>query len=95
MRAVAATTRTAEPQPATTPRLAVTQIAATVSSVTGRPVRYEELTPEAWHKELVAGSAKLGGEPNVRAADHLVAQSVAGRPGEAEAASTVEGTVRA
>jgi uncharacterized protein YbjT (DUF2867 family) len=58
-------------------RLTYAQIAATVSSVTGRPVRYEELTPEAWHKELVAGSARLGGEPNVRAADHLVAQSVA------------------
>jgi hypothetical protein len=45
--------------------------------VTGRPVRYGELTPGEWHKELVAGSGRLGGEPNLRAADHLVAQSLA------------------
>ena len=58
-------------------RLTYAQIAESVSSVTGRTVRYEELTPEDWHKELFASSAERGGEPNVRAADHLVAQSVA------------------
>jgi NAD(P)H dehydrogenase (quinone) len=52
-------------------RLTYAQIADIVSSVSGSPVRYEELTPEAWHAELVSASA------NVRGADHLVAQSVA------------------
>jgi uncharacterized protein YbjT (DUF2867 family) len=57
-------------------RLTYAQVADTVSSISGLAVRYEELTPEAWHAELVAASAKAG-EANVRGADHLVAQSVA------------------
>ena len=32
-------------------RLTYAQIAGIVSRVTGRSVRYEELTPQAWHKE--------------------------------------------
>lgn len=57
-------------------RLTYTRIAEIISSVTGHLVRYDELTPEAWHQELVTASAKRG-ETNVRGADHLVAQSVA------------------
>ncbi len=53
------------------------QITEIVSRVTGQSVRYEELTPQAWHKELLEISAKLYGKPDVRSADHLVAQSVA------------------
>jgi NAD(P)H dehydrogenase (quinone) len=53
------------------------QITEIVSRVTDRSVRYEELTLQAWHKELLEISAKLYGEPDVRSADHLVAQSVA------------------
>jgi uncharacterized protein YbjT (DUF2867 family) len=56
-------------------RLTYAQIARTVSSISGSAVRYEELTSEAWHTELVSASAKAG-EANVRGADHLVAQSV-------------------
>jgi len=56
--------------------LTYAQVANTVSSVSGSPVRYQELTPEAWHAELVSASTKAG-EANVRGADHLVAQSVA------------------
>jgi NAD(P)H dehydrogenase (quinone) len=57
-------------------RLTYAQVADSVSSISGNPVRYEELTPEAWHAELVSASAKAGGAI-VRGADHLVAQSVA------------------
>jgi NAD(P)H dehydrogenase (quinone) len=57
-------------------RLTYAQVAAAVSSISGSPVSYEELTPEAWHAELLGASAKAG-EANVRGADHLVAQSVA------------------
>jgi NAD(P)H dehydrogenase (quinone) len=56
-------------------RLTYAQVADTVSSISGSPVRYEELTPDRWHTELVNASAKAG-EANVRGADHLVAQSV-------------------
>jgi NAD(P)H dehydrogenase (quinone) len=56
-------------------RLAYPELARIISEVAGRPVHYEELTPDAWHGELVARSAAAGGEANVRGADHLVAQS--------------------
>jgi len=57
-------------------RLTYAEVASIVSSVSGSPVRYEELTPKAWHAELVSASARAG-EANVRGADHLVAQSLA------------------
>jgi len=57
-------------------RLAYPEIAGIVTAVAGKPVRYEELNPEAWHAELVAASSAKG-EPNVRGADHMVAQAVA------------------
>jgi NAD(P)H dehydrogenase (quinone) len=56
-------------------RRTYTQVAETVSSISGSPVRYDELTPDAWHAELVSASANVG-KANVRGADHLVAQSV-------------------
>lgn len=56
-------------------RMTYPQIAGTLTAVLGRGVSYEELTPEAWRSELIAESTKRG-EPNVRGADHLVAQSI-------------------
>jgi uncharacterized protein YbjT (DUF2867 family) len=52
------------------------EVAQMITSVVGERVSYGELTPEAWRAELIAGSATQG-EPNVRGADHLVAQSIA------------------
>ncbi len=52
------------------------EVAQMITNVVGKRVSYEELTPEAWRAELIAGSARQG-EPNVRGADHLVAQSIA------------------
>jgi NAD(P)H dehydrogenase (quinone) len=57
-------------------QLSYREIAATVSTVVGRPVPYQELTPEAWRIALIAASATAG-EPNIRGADHLVAQAIA------------------
>ena len=57
-------------------RLNYGQVAATVSKVLGRPIPYHELTPAAWRDALISASATVG-EPNVRGADHLVAQAIA------------------
>lgn len=57
-------------------RLTYSEIAATIAAVTGKPVGYEELSPDAWRTELIAASSAKG-EPNVRGADHMVAQAVA------------------
>ncbi|WP_186315506.1 NmrA family NAD(P)-binding protein [Catellatospora sichuanensis] len=50
-------------------------IAETISKATGRPVRYQPLTPEEWRDELIANLAAAG-QPNPTAAGHLSAQSV-------------------
>jgi uncharacterized protein YbjT (DUF2867 family) len=57
-------------------RLNYGQIADVIARQIGRAVQYEELTPDAWHRELVAASTAKG-EPNIRGADHLTAQSIA------------------
>jgi NAD(P)H dehydrogenase (quinone) len=51
-------------------------IADIISDTTGRPVRYEALTPEEWRDELIA-NATAAGQHNPTAAAHLSAQSVA------------------
>ena len=51
-------------------------IAETISKTTGRPVRYQPLTPEEWRDELIANFTAAG-QPNPTAAAHLSAQSVA------------------
>jgi NAD(P)H dehydrogenase (quinone) len=58
-------------------RLTYDEIASKISAVVGKPVRYEELTPDGWRAELMAGTKAADGEVNVRGIDHLVAQSVA------------------
>ncbi|MDT7645383.1 MAG: hypothetical protein QOC75_2383 [Pseudonocardiales bacterium] len=50
-------------------------IARVLTEVTGRPVRYQELAPEQWRDELIAG-AEATGDANPRGAAHLAAQSV-------------------
>ncbi len=50
-------------------------IAEIVSKTTGRPVRYQPLTPEEWRDELIANTTSAG-RPNPTAAAHLSAQSV-------------------
>ena len=57
-------------------QLTYAQIAETIASVVSRPVIYEEVTPPAWREKLIAASTERG-EPNIRGAEHLVAQSVA------------------
>ncbi len=52
------------------------EVAEQLSTVTGKPVRYEELSPEAWHREMTE-EAEAAGAPNPRGIDHLVAQSKA------------------
>jgi NAD(P)H dehydrogenase (quinone) len=61
-------------------RLTFREVASTVSAAVGQPVRYEELTPQAWKAELIASSGNQD-EVNFRGIDHLVAQSVALRAG--------------
>ncbi|GAA1358908.1 NmrA family NAD(P)-binding protein [Catellatospora chokoriensis] len=50
-------------------------IAEAISKTTGRPVRYQALTPEEWRDELITNLAAAG-RPNPTAAGHLSAQSV-------------------
>jgi NAD(P)H dehydrogenase (quinone) len=57
-------------------QLTYAQVAETIASVLSRPVIYEEVTPPAWREKLIAASTERG-EPNIRGAEHLVAQSVA------------------
>lgn len=49
-------------------------ITETISRTTGRPVRYQPLTPEEWRDELLANAT--AGRSNPVAAAHLSAQSV-------------------
>ena len=58
--------------------LSYAAIARTLTDVLGSPVRYDELTPDAWRQELIA-LFTAAGVPNARAADHLVARSIAQR----------------
>jgi uncharacterized protein YbjT (DUF2867 family) len=58
-------------------RLTYNEVATTISSVVGKTVRYEELTPEAWRDSMRLTATAKGGEANLRGIDHLVAQSVA------------------
>ena len=51
-------------------------IAEIISKTTGRPVRYQHLTPEEWRDALIANTTAAG-QPNPTAAAHLSAQSVA------------------
>jgi NAD(P)H dehydrogenase (quinone) len=62
-------------------RLSNSDVAKTISAAVGKPVRYDELTPEEWRCQLTATAKAMGGEVNVRGIDHLVAQSVALRAG--------------
>ncbi|MBB4261344.1 NmrA family NAD(P)-binding protein [Bradyrhizobium sp. CIR3A] len=57
-------------------RLSYPQIAEIASSVLGKPVLYQELSPDQWREELISESRAKGVE-NARGADHLVAQSIA------------------
>jgi uncharacterized protein YbjT (DUF2867 family) len=56
-------------------RLTYPQIAERLTRLSGKTVRYEELTPDAWKKELIERLTARGA-PDLRIADHLVAQSV-------------------
>ena len=58
-------------------RLTYDEVASKISAAVGKPVRYEELTPDGWRAALMAGAKAKGGEVNVRGIDHLVAQSIA------------------
>jgi len=58
-------------------RLAYDEVASKISAVVGKPIRYEELTPDGWREALMAGAKAKGGEVNVRGIDHLIAQSIA------------------
>jgi NAD(P)H dehydrogenase (quinone) len=58
-------------------RLNYEEVASKISAVVGKPIRYEELTPDGWRAALMAGAKAKGGEVNVRGIDHLIAQSVA------------------
>jgi NAD(P)H dehydrogenase (quinone) len=53
------------------------EVAATIGSIVGKSVRYEELAPEAWRDSMRQRAVSRGGEVNLRGIDHLVAQSVA------------------
>ena len=57
--------------------LSYSEVARTISSAVGKMVRYDELTPDEWRHELTTAARANGGEVNLRAIDHLVAQSVA------------------
>lgn len=57
-----------------TQRLTYAEITATLTEVLGRQILYEELTPQAWRDKLIE-ELSADGEPNVRGAEHLVAQS--------------------
>ncbi len=58
-------------------RLTYKEVAATIGSIVGKSVRYEELAPEAWRDSMRQRAIAKGGEGNLRGIDHLVAQSVA------------------
>jgi NAD(P)H dehydrogenase (quinone) len=64
-------------------RLSYSEVAKTISAAVGKPVRYDELTPDEWRCELTAAAKAKGGEVNLRGIDQLVAQSVALRGGPA------------
>jgi uncharacterized protein YbjT (DUF2867 family) len=55
-------------------QLTYAQVAETNASVISQPILYEEITPPAWREKLIAASTERG-EPNIRGADHFVAQS--------------------
>jgi NAD(P)H dehydrogenase (quinone) len=59
-----------------TVHLTYPQIAQRISAVLGRHVGYSELTSDDWRQALI-DQAERRGDPNVRGADHLVAQSKA------------------
>jgi NAD(P)H dehydrogenase (quinone) len=59
------------------------EVAKTIGVAVGRPVRYDELTPDEWRSELTTAARAKGGDLNLRGIDHLVAQSVALRAGPA------------
>jgi NAD(P)H dehydrogenase (quinone) len=54
-------------------RLTYDEVASKISAVVGKPVRYEELTPDGCRAALMAGAKAKGGEVNVRGIDHLIA----------------------
>src|SRR5271154_1609979 len=56
-------------------RLSYGEVAKTISAAVGKPVRYDELTPDEWRCELTAAAKAKAGEVNLRGIDHLVAQS--------------------
>lgn len=57
-------------------RLSHTTIAEIIGKLTGRPVRYQTLTPEEWRDEMIAAGTAAGRTDPTGAA-HLSAQSVA------------------
>jgi uncharacterized protein YbjT (DUF2867 family) len=57
-------------------RASHTTIAEIISTVTGRSVGYQTLTPEEWREEMIT-TATAAGRANSIAAGHLSAQSVA------------------
>lgn len=57
-------------------RASHTNIAETVSRVAGHPVRYQPLTPEEWHDEMIA-TTNDAPKVDPTTAAHLAAQSVA------------------
>jgi NAD(P)H dehydrogenase (quinone) len=63
--------------------LTYSELAKTISAAVGGAVRYDELTPDQWRSELIVAAKADGGEVNLRAIEHLVAQSVALRAGPA------------
>jgi uncharacterized protein YbjT (DUF2867 family) len=61
-------------------RLTYNEVATTITSIVGRSVRYEELTPEAWRDSMRQRAVSKDGSANLRGIDHLVAQSIALKP---------------
>lgn len=59
-----------------TVHLTYPQITDEISRVLGRPVGYVELSEDVWRAALIR-QLERNGDPNVRSADHLVAQSKA------------------
>jgi uncharacterized protein YbjT (DUF2867 family) len=77
-----------------TQRLTYAEIAAILTDVLGRQIRYEELTPQAWRDTLIA-ELTADGEPNVRGADQL--EDVGKSPGtvtRARPSSMIGGDMR-
>jgi len=64
-------------------RLTYSEVAKIISAASGKAVRYDELTPDEWRCELTVAAKAIDSEVNLRAIDHLVAQSVALRDGPA------------